>query len=753
VLRARHNLTKTRIAAVACAFAASIVMSSAAQVSAVPIPLPISAVRQNHGHITAVTFDNHTSQDIAAGQIGYPAQIGDSVTVSFEGVTKADGSPASADVVAGDAGYLAAFCGNYSDTGNAASDRALTYSDISTLEGITTHCGALVQATSAGGGASAGPTISATLDINVQGYQPAVAARPDSGVHGVAAVAAVAAVPEIPCVPATNVAATLFSRFIAACSISPLVPGVTAVAAVDAIPDTFVLGSSAIPARPGTKCISTGNIIPCLIIVESTDLSVSLSIPAANPAAVSIFGRIGLYNPSTTTGVCDPSSAVLPPSECPAARLSTPAAPYPVAIGGSNFIPSAGSPALIDAVQGGASIPTAGDNFTAVTLRLCATPQATSCVDAVSDADPNAPVSIDALGNLSGTILVSAASGISPGDRFIETATIHYVATDSICPADFATVSTGICSLTRAHYSPIRILDAPRTPTFGPGSGAPGTIGTIAGAGYEPRANVSIQRRDVNGLDVGAPLTTTTNGVGDLQFTFGAGALDYPVIDVLVTIVDSVLGAPTYSSGPITFDVAAATAFCAATNSCNSGTIVTTPVAPGNVQLFAGDAVTDIPAVNLGTVDIQDPSTWYPLSPPGPMSQVVIGDLRGANTGFVITGMVADLRGVTQASNTIPARDVFVAAGSISCNPYAFAGEGTTPIGVISAGISANPQIDIPGASPLADGTQVFCSLAPDAAGVASGLFQLDASLQIAARPITASDDYTGTLVLTITGN
>ena len=752
MLQARHNLVKTRIAAAACIFAASLIMSSATQVSAVPIPLPISVVRQNNGHATAVTVDNHTSQDIPAGQIGYPAQLGNSVTVSFEGVTKADGSPANTDVVPGDAGYLAAFCGNYSDTGNPATDLALTYSDISTLEGITTHCSALVPATSVSRGASAAPIISATLDLNLQGYQPAVAARPDTGVHGVAAVAAVVGVPDIPCVPATNVPATLFSRFIPACSISPAVPGTPAVAAVDAIPDTFVAGSPAIPAKQGTRCVATGNIIPCVIIIESADLSVSLSIPAVNTSDVSVLGRIGLYNPSTATGVCDPSSTVLPPSECPAARLSTPTAPYPVAIGGSNFIPNAASPALISAVQGGAATPTAGDNFTAVSEKLCSTADATNCVDAITDADPNAPVAIDTLGNLSGTLLVSGAT-ISTGDKFVETTTVHYIATDSICPADYATVSTGICTLTHVHYSPIRILGDPVTPTFGPGSGAPGTIGTIFGSGYEPRANVSIQRRDSNGLDVGAALTTTTNGVGDLRFIFAAGALDYPVIDVVVTIVDAALGASTYSSGPIAFDVAAATAFCAATNSCNSATIVTTPVAPGNVQLFAGDAVADIPAVNLGTVDIQDRSTWYPLSAPGPMSQVVIGDLRGVNTGFVITGTVADLRGVTQPSNTIPARDVFVAAGSISCSPYAFAGEGTTPIGIISAGTSANPQLDIPGASPLATGTQVFCSLAPDASGVASGLFQLDASLQIAARPITASDDYTGTLVLTITGN
>jgi len=32
-------------------------------------------------------------------------------------------------------------------------------------------------------------------------------------------------------------------------------------------------------------------------------------------------------------------------------------------------------------------------------------------------------------------------------------------------------------------------------------------------------------------------------------------------------------------------------------------------------------------------------------------------------------------------------------------------------------------------------------------------MFQLDAALQIAGRPITAVDDYTGMLVITITGN
>ena len=145
------------------------------------------------------------------------------------------------------------------------------------------------------------------------------------------------------------------------------------------------------------------------------------------------------------------------------------------------------------------------------------------------------------------------------------------------------------------------------------------------------------------------------------------------------------------------------------------------------------------------------PTTWYPESAPGAITQVIIGDMRGANAGFVITGSVSDLRGATQASNIIPAVDIFMQDDSV-CDVYADAGEGNDPLGAITVGAGQVAQ-DNAGASLLADGSQVFCSVAPDADGRAAGMFQLDASLVVAGRPITAVDDYVGLLTLTITGN
>ena len=311
--------------------------------------------------------------------------------------------------------------------------------------------------------------------------------------------------------------------------------------------------------------------------------------------------------------------------------------------------------------------------------------------------------------------------------------------------------SVNICSVTQTHYAPIKILAAAAsTPVFTPGSGAPGTVGVLNGSSYEPRANVSIQRRDVNGKLVGAALTTTTSGTGDLTFTFAAGALDYPVADVVVTTTDAAFGAA-QTTQTVVFDSAGAIAFCSNGDACNVGELITVSVLPGNVQMNAQDAIVEIDAVDLSTIDITDPDSWYPESAPGAITQVIIGDMRGANAGFVITGSVSDLRGATQASNIIPAVDIFMQDDSV-CDVYADAGEGNDPLGAITVGAGQVAQ-DNAGASLLADGSQVFCSVAPDGTGRAAGMFQLDASLVVAGRPITAVDDYVGLLTLTITGN
>ncbi|MSY18679.1 MAG: hypothetical protein F2735_05015, partial [Actinobacteria bacterium] len=467
-------------------------VGSAIQALAIPaIPLPISVVQQQSGHTTGVTFNNLDTTPVGpSGPFGFPASVGNHITVSFAGVTKADGTPATDDVVAGDAGYLAAFCGNRTQ-GHVGGDRMLTGSDINSLPGITAHCGPLTPVTSAGG------VLTVTnLLLTVPGETVAVAAVADSGVHGVAAVVAGStspAVAAVAAVPLTDQAATLFTPFVAAGSITPASPAVAAVPPLDipAVVDTFVAGTPATAAAEGTQCVATGTVIPCLLIVASLSQDVALAMPVVNATAVSVVGRVGLYG--TPTPVCDPTSPapVAPavtahgPLTCPAARLTTGAPGYPFIFGGAGFIPSANSPALIgtlSGVPGAAAGLVPGDNFTAVSEKVCATPDNTSCLTGPANASPASPVGVDPAGNVGGAIVISPLGGVTPGDRFLQVTGVHYVFTGAACGPGFATVAAGICSITQTHYAAIKILTAAASaPVFTPGSGAPGTVGVLTG--------------------------------------------------------------------------------------------------------------------------------------------------------------------------------------------------------------------------------------------------------------------------------
>ena len=725
-------------------------IGTAIQALAIPaIPLPISVVQQQSGHTTSVTFNNLDTTPVGpSGPFGFPASVGNHITVSFAGVTKADGTQATDDAgVLGAGGYLAAFCGNFTQ-GRVGGDVALTGADVGSLEGITAHCGPLTPVSSV-----AGTLTVSNLSLTVPGAVAAVAAVPDSGVHGSPAVVAGSispAVAAVAAVPAADVPATLFSPFIAAGSITPASPAVPAnpPANIPAVVDTFVAGTPAVAAAEGTQCVGNNTVIPCLLIVASLDQSVALAMPVVNASAVSVVGRVGLFDATTGAGVCNPSSLTAPPSTCPAARLTTGAPGYPVIFGGQGFIPSDNNLA-----------PTPGANATALSLKVCSSASNAACLPGVASAA--GPLGVSNTGATGGAIVISPAGGITPGDRYLQVTGRHEVFTGGACPAGFAAEASSfnpalpVCQLTQTYYTAIKILAATASaPVFTPGSGAPGTVGVLTGSSYEPRANVSIQRRDVNGKLVGAPLTTTTDGVGGLSYTFAAGQLDYPVADVVVTTTDAAYGAVSpYVTAPqtVAFDSAGAIATCSNSDACNVGELITVSVLPGNVQMNAQDAIVEIDAVDLSTIDITDPTSWYPESPAGAITQVIIGDMRGANAGFVITGSVSDLRGATQASNIIPAVDVFL-EDSVVCDVYADAGEGNDPLGAITPGAGQAP-VDNQGASLLADGSQEFCTVGPDGDGRAAGMFQLDAALIVAGRPITAVDDYVGLLTLTITGN
>ena len=751
VLHTRNKLTKTRIVTAAVLVITTMgvgTFGTAIQASAVAIPLPISVVQQQSGHTTGVTFDNHSVTPVGpAGPFGFPASVGDTVTVSFAGVTKADGTQATDDAgVLGAGGYLAAFCGNFTQ-GRVGGDVALTGADVSSIEGIDAHCGPLTPVSSV-----AGTLTVSNLLLTVPGEviaAPAILAGSITpAVAAVAPVAPVAAIPANPPATIPAVPATLFTPFVPEVligSISAAVPAVLEVLEVIGVPADPLTTTPAVLAAEGTQCVGNNTVIPCLLIVASLDQSVALAMPVVNASAVSVVGRVGLFDAATGLGVCNPSSLTAPPSTCPAARLTTgPATAYPVIFGGQGFIPSDNNLA-----------PTPGANATALSLKVCSSASNAACLPGVASAA--GPLGVSSTGATGGAIVISPAGGVTPGDRFLQVTGRHEVFTGGACPAGFAAEASSfnpalpVCQLTQTYYTAIKILAAAAsTPAFTPGSGAPGTVGVLNGSSYEPRANVSIQRRDVNGKLVGAPLTTTTNGTGDLSYTFAAGALDYPVADVVVTTTDAAFGAA-QTTQTVVFDSAGAIAFCSNGDACNVGELITVAVLPGNVQMSAGDATVEIDAVDLSTIDITDPESWYPESAPGAITQVLIGDMRGANAGFVITGSVSDLRGATQASNIIPAVDVFM-EDSVVCDVYADAGDGNDPLGAITAGAGQAP-FDNQGASLLADGSQEFCTVGPDGDGRAAGMFTLDAALVVAGRPITAVDDYVGLLTLTITGN
>jgi len=752
-VRNTRSFTKSRIVATAALVITTMgvgTVGTAIQALAVPaIPLPISVVQQQSGHTTGVSFNNlDVTATSPAGPFGFPASVGNHITVSFAGVTKSDGSAASDDTAGvGTAGYLAAFCGNKTQ-GRVGGDVMLTGSDIGSLAGITAHCGPLTPVASTGG------TLTVTnLALTVPGAVAAVAAVPDSGVHGSPAVVAgstTPAVAAVAAVPPADVPATLFTPFRAAGSTTPAVTAVAAVPPADipAVVDTFVAGTLAVAAAEGTQCVATGTVIPCLLIVASLSQDVALAMPVVNATAVSVVGRVGLYG--TPTPVCNPASIAAPPSSCPAARLTTGAPGYPFIFGGAGFIPSANSPALIGTITGfptGAGL-APGDNFTAVSEKVCSTPDNTSCLAGPANASPASPVGVDAAGNVGGAIVISPAGGVTPGDRFLQVTGVHYVVTGAACPAGFTTVTAGICSITQTHYAQIKIMAATASLAI--------ANGVLTGTSLEPRAHLSMQIKDINGLAVGSPILTDADSTGGVSFTFAGNAFENgpghdAVKEVVITVTDAAFGAAV--PPPFTIAVAATNgAACYSLSGvCNVAELITTSVLPGNIELFANDAVVDIPAVDLSTIDIQDPDTWYPVSDLGAISQVLVGDMRGANSGFVVTATSSDLVGGAQASNVILATDVFV-DDSIVCDVYADAGDGNDPLGDIAGGAGQAPA-DNAGASALADGSQELCTVAPNADGRAAGMFVIDANLIVAGRPTTAADDYTGTLTITITGN
>lgn len=673
-----------------------VVGATAPAAFAASTPLPTALVTQQAGTVTG---------DFSAGSPGgigvnfvndaltraWPAAQGDTVHVTFAAV-----KDTSAALVISGSGLLATFCGNFSGT------TPLVGADVSSFAGVQANCEDLAAV---------------TTTVTADG--------------------------------AGNVTANLL---------------------LDNLP-------------AGVTC-GTGGVLPCLLIVSNLTQTVSLAMPVANITATSVQGPASLY-PAT----CNGSAA--PPAGCPSGRVSTLAtfSTHALIYGGLGFIPSSNNFAP--------SVPgtyVAGRNVTAVTQTVCNDSLGTVCnagtlgipsLD-VSSApslfsvltaagDPTctpascgsgtvAPVGVSASGQLGGAIVIT---GGGLGNKFLKTTAQHLVVVPAAavtCPAGFTDISvafgplpgltgTIICSLTQTQYAQIRVLGTAATVLSGGSPVAPisatnpiipNTPQTLDGHDFDARSAVTLQLLDPANNNLGAATALTTDGIGAFTNAFAAGALDQPANKLKITGVQDGL--------PVTFTIDLSAlqdpSYCANADACSAGDIITAAVAPGNVELWTQDAAVDIAAVDLSTIDVRDDTSWYPLSASSAVPQVIIGDMRGQNAGFTVTASSSDLIGSIPA-NIIPKMDVYI-DGDTVCDVYASAGDNNDPLGVVTSDTGSTP--DSSAGSALQDGSQTLCTVGPDANGRAAGMFQLDFSVLVAGRPITAVDAYTGLLTLTITG-
>ena len=689
----------------------------------------------------------------------------------------------------GSAGLLAAALAatNASATATSASTLAATNAGIAVTAATAAAAAAAAAATTASASAAAAATAGAA----------SAAAPGDPVLLAAANAAATLATSDAAASAAAAAALVTANANVVTTAAAAAAAATAATAAAAATAATNAANASAASALTAAASLAAANAAAKLALVAPADATLAAAnalntatpsaannAAAAAAAAASVAAHDAAANAAADSAKASAAAAANPANAAVTAATAAAAAAIAklnldnaAVAAAATAAANAGAAATAAGAAFAAAVPAAaaagaglanGQNFTNLQLAVCDTPGNTPAANCKAGPVPapaafgGGPIGVSTTGQVGGVLVIGRGGGITPGARFLQANGVHYIASTPACASIGATTvipangfaagipALNICSQTQIQYTSIQILeDAPTTPAFLPGSGAPGTVGVLTGSSFEPRETVTIQRRNVNGQNVGAAVTTVTDGIGNLSFSFAAGDLDYPVVDVKVSVVDNAFGAVT-NNFTVTFDSAGAVAFCKGTDTCNIGQLITVSVLPGNIEMNTDNPAVAIDPVDLSTIDITDPGTWYPESAPGAMGQVIIGDMRGGNAGFVVTGSVADLHGAAQASNVIPAVDVFV-DDSIVCDVWADAGTGNDPLGVIAPGAGQAPQ-DNQGASALADGSQEFCTVTPDPTGRAAGMFQLDASLIVAGRPITAVDDYVGLLVLTVTG-
>ena len=529
----------------------------------------------------------------------------------------------------------------------------------------------------------------------------------------------------------------------------------------DTTHDVSVSGTlGSLPA--GTVCTSSAaniaaghgpTVIPCLLIVANLAQEVALALPLSNINTAQVAGPIDLAT-STLIAACT-SAAPDPSRSCPSIRPTTSATPgaglHPAAFGGIGFYPAANnalSP-VNPATWSGSNdlgVVAAGD------ISICTDVLGTSCtttgLSPLAAAYGTGTVA-SPVGQITGGLTISVA----PGDYYLKIKYSHYALTAAGLPGHTAIPATGgaLSVLQQQQMAPVKVLAAPSCANPTPATGGVGATTSITCSGLDPYQAGTVVVQDagpfaLNSTDV------TSNGVG----TATASAIDvqYPAASLKVTFAT---GAEDGAAFTVTkaFD-STQVGLCADPAACSVALITTATVLPGNISAYAETTDFALNDVDLSTIALDDPDSWYPLSEAATSPIVLIGDFTGSNAGFAVTAQAIAMHGATVAANTIPAYDQWYSnvvcdvAGAISGNdPIA----GNESLGAVTAGADSAPDPDSDGApSPLAEGGADICSVAADATtGREGGVFELTFDMQAAGRVNTAADDYAGMIILTVT--
>lgn len=504
----------------------------------------------------------------------------------------------------------------------------------------------------------------------------------------------------------------------------------------------------------GHSCQPAGGVIPCLLVVANTTQTVTLAMPLVNVATVQTGGPLDPATLATTPALyanCTPTTA--PPHSCPSTRALA-----PTALGGLGPVSTTTIAAVL---TGAATVGQVAHVITGSDLQLC-TGLNTGCSAASlggATATPYPGLSVyGASAVATGSVSGAFATGMPAGDYYMRVQYTSFVVSPVDPSASFlggCTALAGVANTWKCQsggywLAPIRVLGTPALAT----STIAGTVGetaTVTVTGLDQWQAGTLKVLDVSGFQIGADIPVTSNGLGVATATV---PVTYPAAKITFTSQLNNATAVSLASGTLATDggVGDCVDLAGAAGTCSTGQILSTTVDPGNLAMHIETPEVLVPNPDLSSIDLTDPDSWYVVSDPGTVGDILIGDMRGANTGFVVTVQSSDLRGSSTANNNvIPAGDVWFASDA-TCDVYADAGEGNDPLGVITAAGAVDPLGD-PGNSLMADGSQEACSLGPDAAGLAGGMFSLTFDVAVAARPITPVDDYTGLITITLTGN